>query len=302
MQLVFNWNALLLFALVVLVIRPLGVFLSTYNSTLKLNEKLFISWVGPRGIVAAGIASLFGTKLMQQGVSGAEYITPLVFMIVLGTVLLNATTARLFAKFVGVFLKDSEAIVIIGASEASRVIAKYLMKNDRRVVLLDRNKNYIAEAKNDGIEAFDVDIFHDSIDEKVELNDVGYLIAMTASDDVNNYAINQLSDLYGEKGAFRLISSQEVKQNDTSSNGVLLTKFDDYINLNDSARDYPVINELVVASSEDYKEKLQKINQELKSIPLFVKMGDSYEVISTVKSEEVKEKDVIIYLGKKLNI
>ena len=61
--LVFNWKAAILFALVVFVIRPIGVFLSTQNSSLKLNEKLFISWVGPRGIVAAGIASLFGTKL-----------------------------------------------------------------------------------------------------------------------------------------------------------------------------------------------------------------------------------------------
>ena len=72
------------------IIRPVGVFLSTVNSTLKFNEKLFISWVGPRGIVAAGIASLFGLKLASKGVPGAEYITPLVFVIVLGTVLLNA--------------------------------------------------------------------------------------------------------------------------------------------------------------------------------------------------------------------
>ena len=96
--LVFNWNAVVLFAIVVLLIRPLGVFLSSINSGLQLNEKLFISWVGPRGIVAAGIASLFGLQLTQEGIEGAEYITPLVFMIVLGTVLLNATTARMFAK------------------------------------------------------------------------------------------------------------------------------------------------------------------------------------------------------------
>ena len=66
---------------------------------------MFISWVGPRGIVAAGIASLFGLTLVFKGIVDAEYITPLVFMIVMGTVLLNATTARLFAKITGVFLK-----------------------------------------------------------------------------------------------------------------------------------------------------------------------------------------------------
>ncbi|MBT8317733.1 MAG: sodium:proton antiporter, partial [Lutibacter sp.] len=94
MMLLYRWETLVLFAIVIFVLRPIGVFLSTANSGLKFNEKLFISWVGPRGIVAAGIASLFGIKLIMLKVPGAEYITPLVFMIVLGTVLLNATTAR----------------------------------------------------------------------------------------------------------------------------------------------------------------------------------------------------------------
>ena len=300
--LVFNWNAAILFALVVFVIRPIAVFMSTQNSSLKLNEKLFISWVGPRGIVAAGIASLFGTKLMQQGVAGAEYITPLVFMIVLGTVLLNATTARLFAKLVGVFLKSSDAIVIVGASEAARVIANYLMKNSRRVVLLDQNKDYINKAKEDGIEAFNADIYNDSLDDKAELNDVGYLIAMTGSDTVNEYAINQFSGVYGEKGAFRLASSTEIKNTDNQNSKGLFTQKDDYINLNESARDFPEIHEVKVTSMEDYVTKLKQINDELKSIPLFVRSGVTIEIISANKVEEINKNDVIAYLGKKLDI
>lgn len=302
LELIFNWKALLLFGAVVLVIRPLGVFLSTRGSTLKLNEKLFISWVGPRGIVAAGIASLFGSKLMNQGIVGAEYITPLVFMIVLGTVLLNATTARLFAKIVGVFLKESEAIIIIGASEAARVIARYLMDNDRRVVLLDQNKDYIEKARSNKIEAFDIDIYNDSLDEKVELSDVGYLIAMTGSDVVNKYAIAQLSEQYGEKGAFRIASSKEVKDDEIENEVNLFTKNDDYINLNESARDYPAIHELIITSKEDFTTKLEKINKELKSIPLFIKVGDTLEILPTFNSENIKENNAIVYLGKKLEV
>ncbi|RLD25420.1 MAG: cell shape-determining protein, partial [Bacteroidetes bacterium] len=95
MLLIYNWRTLVLIAIIIFMIRPLGVFLSTNRSKLEFKEKIFISWVGPRGIVAAGIASLFGTKLALEGVPGAEYITPLVFAVVLTTVLLNATTARL---------------------------------------------------------------------------------------------------------------------------------------------------------------------------------------------------------------
>ncbi|HEY5688755.1 MAG TPA: cation:proton antiporter, partial [Yeosuana sp.] len=40
--LIYNWNTAVLFGIVVFVLRPAGVFLSTYGSHLKFNEKLFI--------------------------------------------------------------------------------------------------------------------------------------------------------------------------------------------------------------------------------------------------------------------
>ena len=237
---------------------------------------------------------------MKQGVAGAEYITPLVFMIVLGTVLLNATTARMFAKVVGVFLKSSESIAIIGASDAARVIAKYLMNNGRRVVLLDQNKSYIEKARNNGIEAFDIDIYNDSLDDNAELNDVGYLIAMTGSDEVNKYAINQFSEIYGEKGNYRLASLNEVKNKISENEDVLFTPNDDYINLNESARDYPNVNEVAVSSKEDFQNKLELINKELKSIPLFVKKNNTIEVIPELNVASINGDNSIIYLGKKI--
>ena len=193
MLLLYNWKTALLFGIVILVIRPLAVFLSTAGSKLKTNEKIFISWVGPRGIVAAGIASLFGSKLLKAGVEGAEYITPLVFMIVLGTVLLNATTARLFAKLVGVFLKTSNGIIIVGASNFARLIATYLKKNNRRVVLIDNNPDNINKAKSLGLEAIDGNIYSDELLEDVELNDIGYLLALTGGAAVNEYSLDKFS-------------------------------------------------------------------------------------------------------------
>ncbi len=300
LQLIFNWKTALLFALIVFVVRPLGVFLSTHKSTLKLNEKLFISWVGPRGIVAAGIASLFGSKLMKEGVEGAEYITPLVFMIVLGTVLLNATTARMFAKVVGVFLKKSEAIVFIGASQAARVIAKYLVTHNKRVILLDSNKNYVKESKDEGIEAFNIDIYNENLDDKIELNDAGYLIAMTGSDEVNKYALDRFSEIYGERGSYRLASLSEVSTEESENSDMLFTENDDYINLTESIRDFPAVHEKTVKSSEDYTEQIEFIKKHEKSIPLFLKSTNTFKILSEVNKEEVKENDIIVYVGEEL--
>jgi len=300
--LLYNWKTAVLFILVVFVIRPLAVLLSTYKSNLKLNEKLFISWVGPRGIVAAGIASLFGSKLLKQGVAGAEYITPLVFMIVLGTVLLNATTARLFARIVGVFLKDSDGILIVGASKASRLIANYLQKFGKRVVLIDSNKMFIEHAQKEGVEAFEFNIYDDDLSDNIELNDIGYLIALTGSDAVNEYALKNLSKEFGEHGAFRLATAQEVKDQDFAQKDVFFSPKDDYINLSEAVRDFPQIHEIKIDSDETYQSSLDTLHQHLESVPLFVITKDEeIYLLVEFESKALPKKDcTLIYVGDKV--
>lgn len=302
LMLLYNWKTAVLFSVVVFIIRPLAVFISTYKSKLKNNEKLFISWVGPRGIVAAGIASLFGSKLLKQGVEGAEYITPLVFMIVLGTVLLNATTARIFAKIVGVFLTSSDGILIVGASPASRLIASYLKQNDRRVVLIDSNPNHIKKAEEMELEAIEASVYDDDLSENIELNDIGYLMSLTGSSVINEYALTKFTKNFGEQGAFRLISSDEMKNpNDNPALG-LFSHTDDFINLSEVVRDFPKVNEIDIISKEDYAVKMKKLNATLTSIPIFVKSNDGkIHIISSFSEKmEVAKGNKLMYLGKEL--
>lgn len=297
LMLLYTWKTASLFAIVVFVIRPIAVFASTRNSKLKVNEKLFISWVGPRGIVAAGIASLFGSKLMKQGVEGAEYITPLVFMIVLGTVLFNATTARLFAKMVGVFLKSSNAILIIGASSPARLIAKYLKENGKRVILIDANNDYVDKAVKSDLDAFRIDIYNEDLSDNIELNDVGYLLAMTSSEAVNQYALDNFSTSFGEHGSYRLSTSDEIINTKEPLDKVFTYK-DDYINLIEAYRDSPKINEVVIASEEDYKTMISKTFDLVKSVPLFVKKDDKLFLLPEFdKFEGSKDNCSLIYLG-----
>ncbi|MBA4745273.1 MAG: sodium:proton antiporter [Muricauda sp.] len=305
MELIYNWNTVALFAVIVFIIRPLGVFLSSQGSNLKLNEKLFIGWVGPRGIVAAGIASLFGSKLMLRGEPGAEYITPLVFMIVLGTVLLNATTARLFAKLVGVFLKKSEGILIIGASKLSRLIGNYLRKNNRHVVLIDNNQNNVDKAKKLGLEALSANIFSDTLVDNIELNDMGYLMALTGNSDINKFAIDKFQKQFGENGAFRLVNTEEVNDPDNNPKEGLFSHTDDFIQLMDTVRKHPVIHEIELEDKEHYDKLIDITYEERDIVPLFTKSPDgSIEIIPanskdfTPKGEGYK----LVYLGKEIEV
>ncbi|OGS69556.1 MAG: cell shape-determining protein [Flavobacteria bacterium RIFCSPLOWO2_12_FULL_35_11] len=300
MLLLYRWETLVLFGIVVFVLRPLGVFLSTSHSGLTLNEKLFISWVGPRGIVAAGIASLFGLKLSMQGEPDAEYITPLVFMIVLGTVLLNATTARLFAKITGVFLKSSDGIIMIGASNFARLIASYLKKNGRRVVLIDINAENIERAKLLGLEAMKGNVYEDELLEDVELNDMGFLLALTGNPVINEYVIEKFSNIFGENGAYRIVSTDEMTEGLQLPKTQLFTHKDDFINLSEVVRDFPFVNEVPINSREHYSRLLKEVNDELHTIPLFLKDNTGFiHIISSLdESFKIEKGNTLVYIGK----
>ena len=302
-MLVFNLPCLLLFGIVILVLRPLAVFLSTRNSELTFNEKVFISWIGPRGIVAAGIASLFGYKLMEEGVPGAEYITPLVFMIVLGTVLLNASTARLVARLLKVTMDASTGILIVGANKAARLIGKYLQDNGRHVVLLDTNEESAQKARKDGLEVIVSNIYSDDLEKHIELLDIGYLIAMTSSQPVNEFTVNKYKDVFGEMGTFRLLSPDEMalpKEN-LPQNGIFSYN-DDFLNLNEIARDFPTIHEIPLQSVEHLMSFQQKFSLQEERMPLFIKFPDGFiDIIpQDLSGLEIGDGHLLVYIGKEL--
>lgn len=305
LMLLYTWKTAVLFSIVVFIIRPLAVFLSTQGSKLTFNEKLFISWVGPRGIVAAGIASLFGSKLLKEGVEGAEYITPLVFMIVLGTVLLNATTARLFAKLVGVFLTQSNGVLIVGASKVSRLLGYYLESNGRHVVLIDSNQSNIEKAKELGLEALNTNIYSETLSDNIELNDVGYLMAMTGNSDINKYAINKFSKQFGENGSFRLVTVSEMNNPENNAKEGLFSHTDDYITLAEVTRKYPSIQEIDIDDKEHYTSLIEITNKNKDMIPLFLKddEGEMHIISSYNKDVDTIGKNYkLVYLGKPFDV
>ncbi|WP_438968649.1 cation:proton antiporter [Nonlabens sp.] len=301
LYLIYRWETAALFAIIAFIIRPLGVFASSTNSGLKLNEKLFISWVGPRGIVAAGIASLFGSKLVSQGIEGAEYITPLVFMIVLGTVLLNATTARMFAKIVGVFLKKSNGIMIIGASKFSRLIADYLNKNGRSVVLIDSNTNNVRTAKEQGLEAFTADIYSDAFSDNIEFNNIGYLMALTGNSQINEYAIESFGDRFGENGAFRLVHSNEIHNPNKNPLSGLFSATDDYVNMMEVARYHGKIHEIEIKSQDHFEGLIEITKTDDDIIPLFIKKDNKIDIVPSMSLKmEIEKGSILAYLGKEI--
>lgn len=301
--LLMDWNVLWLFLFVIFILRPVAIHLSTRGSTLAFKEKIFISWVGPRGIVAAGIASLFGLKL-EGKTEGAEYIAPLVFMIVAGTVLINATTARIVARWLGVVKGKADGILIVGANKAARLIGKYLQESGKSVVILDRSDDLIQKAKREGLNTLEEDIFSEDLMDNVELLDVGHLLAMTASSHVNKHAVERFKKSVGEKNVHRLITQDELKgSKDEIPDDGLFSCVDDYINLTEVVRDFPSIHEIVIQSKDHFNFLIEKIHKHSSSIPLFLRKQETQDLFilpSICEKVEIEEGDCLIYVGQEI--
>ena len=108
------------------VVRPLAVWVSTRGSSLSREEKLFLAWMCPRGIVAAAVASVFGLALQERGVEGANVLVPLTFAVIVGTVVVYGLTAGPFARKLGLAIPNPQGLLLVGAHGWAREIAAAL--------------------------------------------------------------------------------------------------------------------------------------------------------------------------------
>jgi NhaP-type Na+/H+ or K+/H+ antiporter len=84
-----GWISLAFVAVLVLLARPLAVTLSALGSSLKANERAFIAWMAPRGIVAAATSSTFALGLTKANVGGgSEKLIPITFVVIVAAALI----------------------------------------------------------------------------------------------------------------------------------------------------------------------------------------------------------------------
>ncbi|MGB1434118.1 MAG: cation:proton antiporter [Synechococcus sp.] len=118
-----GWGGILCVLSLMLVVRPIGVGLATIGLPYKLEQRLFLGWLAPRGIVTAAVASLFAIRLEQAGILGAGRLQGLVFLTILMTVGLQGLTAQPLAQALGlVKAEDDEPASVEAAAQTRQVL------------------------------------------------------------------------------------------------------------------------------------------------------------------------------------
>ena len=117
-----GWGGILCVLSLMLVVRPIGVGLATIGLPYKLEQRLFLGWLAPRGIVTAAVASLFAIRLEQAGILGAGRLQGLVFLTILMTVGLQGLTAKPLAQALGLVKADDDELASAEATAQSRQV------------------------------------------------------------------------------------------------------------------------------------------------------------------------------------
>ena len=127
--------------------RPLSVAASSIGTGLKLNELALLSWIAPRGIVAAAVSALFSLKLEEIGYEGAGIIVPMVFLVIIATVVVQSLTSRSVAQLLKVRAPAPTAYLVFGGSKFNRMLADEMIKQELSVTVADTNWDAIREAR-----------------------------------------------------------------------------------------------------------------------------------------------------------
>ncbi len=239
-------GVLIVFALI-FVVRPLTVFISSINSELKTNEKVFLSYISPRGIVAASIASLIGIELTKRGISGGESIQGLVFLTIAITVLFQGLTANTVSKLLKVTV-DTKRVVIVGANAFGRLIGKLLLRENIEICLIDTNERLIQIAWQEGLTAVEGNSLDINQLEKTGIDNASSLIAVTTSDNVNLFVSRLAKIDFGLKNVLPVVNETKeeididaaTKLNLNLAHGKPLNIFE--INAKISHKNYVVIS------------------------------------------------------------
>lgn len=291
-----DWVSVFLFlAVLILIARPIVVFLATLGSDLSWRERTFIAWLAPRGIVAAAGASIFSLGL---DIRGAEQIVPLTFSVIIGTVAFYGLTSPWAAKILGVADQNPQGIIFIGAPSWARSIAKILANRGIKVLLIDTNRQNVRNARMEDLPALQENILTIPDITDLDLRGIGRVFANTPNDEVNTLALQRFKGYFESSSLFQLPvrKSKKAQEEHGEHRWRSLFRHDaDYAALESRMQNGWLIKATTISEEFTYDDYHTLYGST--TIPLFVVSPAGNLTVSTVgKSIEPSAGDTIIAL------
>lgn len=211
-----GWSSVGFVAVLIFVVRPAATYFSTLGSRLKTRERLMVAFLCPRGIVAASIAPVLAFDLQEKGFEEAGQLVPLIFAVIIGTVLFYGLLAGPIARRLKLSDTNPQGVLLLGGHAWSREVAKTLNDLGVRAMVADSNYQNVAAAWMDGVPAYHGDILGESAMDNIELTGIGKFVALTPNDQVNTLASQRVGRLLSRSAIYQLAPRVEAKKDAVS--------------------------------------------------------------------------------------
>jgi NhaP-type Na+/H+ or K+/H+ antiporter len=191
-------------AVLVLVARPLAVLVSTVRTSLSWRERVFLMTMAPRGIVAAAVSAIFAIRLEEENVADASKIVPIVFLVIIGTIVVYGFSAGPAARWLGLAEAQADGLLIAGSHAVARGLGVELQARDVKTLLVDTDPYNVARAIAAGLRARRMSVLSDEASHDLDLRGIGRLLAFTSNDEVNALATARFARVFGRREVFQL--------------------------------------------------------------------------------------------------
>ncbi len=199
-----GWGAVGVILSLMFIARPLAVWLAAIGTNLNWQEKTFLSWVAPRGIVAAAVSALFAFKLEAHGYADAGSLVPMVFMVIVVTVIVQSITASPLASMLGVKEPDSHGFLFIGANAFARQLAKAFVSKNIPVILTDTSWENVRAARMQNLAVYYGNPVSEHAENNLDLTGIGNVLAVSPYKQLNTLSTYHYLDLFGSGHVFGL--------------------------------------------------------------------------------------------------
>ncbi|MFA3790660.1 cation:proton antiporter [Aliiglaciecola sp. SL4] len=206
-----GWGAIIVLLAIMFIVRPISVMVSSLKTGLNWREQAFLSWVAPRGIVAAAVSALFSLKLEALDYAQIEILVPLVFLVIISTVVVQSLTAVHVAQWLGIRAPKPNGYLIFGGGAFCRMFAKELMDNDINVCVADTNWDAIRSARMENIPTYFGNPMSEHASRTLDLSLFGRVLVMSPYRQLNPMVTFHFEDELG-KGTVLGLSNNEQQQ------------------------------------------------------------------------------------------
>ena len=198
-----NWNFGLFLLALLFLVRPATILLSLLGSSVPWNERLFLAWIAPRGIVLVAISGLFALRLEDIGYDGTALIG-LSFAVVVVTIIAHGFTIDLVARLLNLKGSNRPGILIVGSTPWTISLALMMQELKSPVMVVDSSWQRLALARQKGLPFYHGEILNEATEHNLDLAPYAVLVAATENEAYNALVCNEFAYEIGRDTVFQL--------------------------------------------------------------------------------------------------